>query len=361
MRMAMAAVTSLPSEIAPNPRVGCVIVKDATVIGTGSTRPPGGNHAEIEAIRDARAKGHDVRGATVYVTLEPCSHYGRTPPCVDALMDAGVSEVIAAMKDPNPRVSGNGFARLEAAGIRVVSGVLENEAREMNPGFLSRIGRGRPWLRVKIAASLDGKTALANGQSQWITSEAAREDGHRWRARADAILTGIGTVLEDDPQLTVRFVTVARQPQRVIVDSHLRISPDAKVLAGGGSWIFCTQAAPEKAERLRRAGAEIIVMPEKNGRVDLAAMLAELARREINEVHVEAGAVLNGALTEAGCVDELLVYLAPSLIGEGRGMSRLPALSSLEDRVRLDFREMTPIGPDLRILARTGTGLMNGE
>lgn len=352
MRHAMEAVSQSPSHVAPNPRVGCVIVRDGRIIGQGSTCPPGGNHAEIEALDDAARKGHGVKGATVYVTLEPCSHHGRTAPCADALIRAGVSRVVAAMTDPDPRVSGEGFARLMAAGIDVISGVLENEAREMNLGFLSRTERGRPWVRLKAAASLDGRTALPDGQSQWITSPAARDDGHRWRARADAILTGIGTVESDDPQLTVRAVEVSSQPQRIVVDSRLRISPDANVLAGGGTWIFCAQPDPKKEALLKEKGADIIVMPGKNSRVDLPAMMAELARREINKVHVEAGAILNGALVQAGCVDEWLVYMAPSLIGEGRSICSLPALASLGDQVRMQFRDVARVGEDIRVIAR---------
>jgi len=353
MRSAIEAAGDSPPHVAPNPRVGCVIVRDGRIIGRGSTRPPGGNHAEIEALEDAVKKGHDVKGATVYVTLEPCSHHGRTAPCVDALIRAGVARVVAAMTDPDSRVSGNGFARLRATGIDVLSGVLENEAREMNPGFLSRIERGRPWVRLKIAASLDGKTALTDGQSQWITSVAARDDGHVFRARADAILTGIGTVLADDPQLTVRAIEVAAQPRRIIVDSCLRISPDASVLAGDGALICCAQPDREKAALLKEKGAEIVTLPGKDGRVDLAGMMTELAVREINEIHVEAGAILNGALIRAGYVDELLLYMAPSFIGEGRGMCSLPALASLEDQVRMCVREVTLVGPDLRVIARS--------
>lgn len=348
----MERITVSPSHVAPNPRVGCVIVRDGRIIGQGSTCPPGGNHAEIEALEDAARKGHDVRGATVYVTLEPCSHHGRTAPCADALIRAGVSRVVAAMSDPDPRVSGEGFARLMAAGIDVISGVLESEAREMNPGFLSRAERGRPWVRMKVAASLDGKTALADGQSQWITSAAARDDGHIWRARADAILTGIGTVESDNPLLTVRAVEATSQPQRIIVDSRLRISPEANALADGGAWIFCAQPDPKKARLLKERGAEIIILPGKGGAVDLLAMMVELAKREINEVHVEAGAILNGALIQAKCVDELLLYMAPALIGEGQNMCSLPVLRSLEDQVRMQFREVVMVGPDLRVLAR---------
>lgn len=354
MRYAIGMLNESPFHVAPNPSVGCVIVRDGRIIGQGSTRPPGGNHAEIEALEDATRKGHDVSGATVYVTLEPCSHHGRTAPCADALIRAGVSRVVAAMTDPDPRVSGEGFARLMAAGIDVISGVLENEAREMNLGFLSRVERGRPWVRLKAAASLDGRTALPDGKSQWITSSAARDDGHGWRARADAILTGIGTVTSDNPQLTVRAVDVPYQPRRIVVDSGLRLSPDANVLAGGGTWIFCAQPDPEKMALLKEKGADIIPMPGKDGRVDLPAMMAELASREINKVHVEAGAILNGALVQAGCADELLVYLAPSLIGEGRGICNLPALASLDDQVRMRFRDVAMVGPDLRVIARLG-------
>ncbi len=352
MRFAIDAVKENPSFVSPNPRVGCVIVKDDRIIGQGSTRPPGGNHAEIEALEDAARKGMDVKGATVYVTLEPCSHHGRTAPCADALIKAGVSSVVAAMTDPDPRVSGEGFSRLIAAGIDVVSGVLEEEARELNLGFLSRIERKRPWVRMKIAASLDGKTALKNGQSQWITSEDARKDGHFWRARSDAILTGIGTVLQDNPQLTVRAVDVATQPRRIVLDSHLHISPHAKVLMGEKTWIFCAYPDREKILQLEEKGAEVMVVSSDNGKVNLNDVMKELAGREINEVHVEAGATLNGALIKAKCVDEILLYLAPSLIGEGLDMCAFPALTSLDDQVRLQFRDIGQTGPDLRILAR---------
>lgn len=336
---------------APNPRIGSVIVKDGVVIGEGCTQAPGNNHAEIQALEDARSKGHDVRGATVYATLEPCSHFGRTPPCADALVNAGISKVVASIIDPDPRVAGNGYERLRAAGIEVVDGVMADEAREMNLGFLSRVERGRPWVRVKVAASLDGRTALPNGQSQWITSPEARDDGHAWRARACAVLTGIGTVRADDPQLTVRAIDVPRQPRRIVVDSSLSISPQAKILAGG-AWVFSAAPDAAKKEDLQKKGVEVNVMPGADGRVDLAAMMSELARREINEVHVEAGAVLNGALLRAGLVDELLLYMAASLLGEGRGMAELPALGRLEDKFVLRFQEIAQVGPDLRILAR---------
>ena len=336
----------------PNPAVGCVIVKDGHVIGEGWTQPAGGNHAEIEALNDARAKGHDVRGATVYVTLEPCSHFGRTPPCCDALIAAGVGRVVAAVQDPNPLVAGQGLARLQAAGIEVVCDVLAAEAREVNIGFFSRMQRGKPWVRMKVAASLDGRTALANGQSQWITSEAARADGHRWRARAGAILSGIGTVRQDDPQLTVRAVETTRQPRRIVLDSRLAIHAQARVLAGGGTWVVTARRDPEQEAMLREAGAEVIFLPNPQGKVDLPQLMQELGRRQINELHVEAGAKLNGSLIREGCVDELLLYLAPQLLGPGFDMFELPAIERLADRIALKFHEVRQVGDDLRILAR---------
>lgn len=339
----------------PNPRVGCVVVKDGHVIGEGHTQPAGMAHAEVEALADAARRGVDVKGATVYVTLEPCAHYGRTPPCADALIKAGVHRVVVATGDPNPLVAGQGLARLQAAGVAVECGVLEAQARELNIGFFSRIERGRPWVRMKLAASLDGGTALLNGMSQWITSAAARNDGHAWRAQACAILTGIGTVQQDDPQLTVRAFAAPRQPRRVVVDSALQISPHAKVLQGGGTWIFAAQANSARQEQLVAAGAEIILLPDTcdgSGKLDLPGLMRELGRREINEVHVEAGFKLNGSLLKAGCVDELLVYLAPSLLGEAQGMLRLPALTDLAQRQQLVFHDVQRIGPDLRIRAR---------
>jgi diaminohydroxyphosphoribosylaminopyrimidine deaminase/5-amino-6-(5-phosphoribosylamino)uracil reductase len=337
---------------APNPRVGCVIVKDGAVIGGGHTQPVGGNHAEVQALLDARSKGYDVRGSTVFVTLEPCSHHGNTPPCADALIQAGVRKVVAAIEDPYPLVAGQGFARLRAAGIEVECGIMAEEARELNLGFLSRVERGRPWVRMKVAASLDGKTALHNGQSQWITSPAARDDGHHWRARACAVLTGLGTVQEDDPQLTVRSMYTPRQPRRIVVDSKLAIKPKARVLTGGGTWLFAAQSDAERAAVLRDGGNEVILMPEAGGQVDLVAMMHELGRRMINELHVEAGSVLNGALLQAGLVDELLLYIAPSILGDGREMFALPGLEKLADKHALRFHEVAQIGDDVRILAR---------
>ncbi|HZX27973.1 MAG TPA: bifunctional diaminohydroxyphosphoribosylaminopyrimidine deaminase/5-amino-6-(5-phosphoribosylamino)uracil reductase RibD [Telluria sp.] len=336
----------------PNPRVGCVIVRDGDVVGAGHTQPPGQAHAEIMALRDAQQRGHDVRGATAFVSLEPCSHFGRTPPCSDALVRAGLGRVVAAMGDPNPLVGGRGMAQLEAAGIQVASGVLADEAYEMNIGFFHRMRHGRPWVRLKVAASLDGATALENGKSQWITGPEARADGHAWRARACAILTGIGTVKADDPQLNVRALETPRQPRRIVVDSKLEIALDAKVLSGGGAWIVAAQPNPDKEAALRAAGHDVILLPNVQGKVDLPALMRELGRREINELHVEAGFKLNGSLVREGCVDELLVYLAPSLIGQGQGMFALGPLDDLSHKQTLRFHEITPIGEDVRILAR---------
>lgn len=336
----------------PNPSVGCVLFKHGKLIGRGHTQPPGGNHAEIEAMHDGLKNGHDLRGATAYVTLEPCSHFGRTGPCADALIKAGIARVVAAVQDPNPLVAGQGLERLRAAGVQVECGVMENEAREMNIGFFSRMQRGKPWVRMKLAASLDGKTALYNGQSQWITSQEARDDGHAWRARACAILTGIGTVKEDDPQLTVRAIETPRQPRRIVVDSRLEIDPGARVLEGGGTWIAAAVRNPEKEQVLREQGAEIIFLPNPNQKVDLQALMHELGKRQINELHVEAGAKLNASLLREGCVDELLLYLAPSLLGDAVGLFDLPALDSLDQKYQLHFHEIKQIGQDLRILAR---------
>ncbi|GGI54364.1 bifunctional diaminohydroxyphosphoribosylaminopyrimidine deaminase/5-amino-6-(5-phosphoribosylamino)uracil reductase RibD [Oxalicibacterium solurbis] len=352
MRLALELAARGMFTTTPNPRVGCVIVKDDRLIGAGYTQPAGQAHAEVQAMNDAVAKGFDVAGATAYVTLEPCSHFGRTPPCADALIRSRVARVVVAIADPNPLVAGQGIAKLEAAGIQVTRGVLEDEAREMNIGFFSRMQRSRPWVRMKTAASLDGMTALHNGESQWITGDEARADGHRWRARACAVLTGIGTVIEDDPQLTVRAIDTPRQPRRIVIDSRLQISPHARVLEGGGTWIVAAQSQPEKEEMLHDAGHEVILLPNADGKVELPALMQELGKRQINEVHVEAGFKLNGSLIREGCVDELLVYLAPSLLGDAQRMFNLPALESLEQKKSLAFHDVKQIGADLRILAR---------
>ena len=334
----------------PNPRVGCVIVRDGRTLGTGWHEKAGGPHAEVVALR---AAGSEARGATAYVSLEPCSHRGRTPPCVDALIEAGIARVVAAMQDPNPRVAGSGFAKLRAAGIQVESGLMPDEARELNIGFVSRMNRGRPWVRMKIAASLDGRTALANGRSQWITGPGARRDGHAWRARACAVLTGIGTVRDDDPQLNVREVETSRQPLKVVVDSRLELPLSAKLLGSGKVLVAAAVANKDGIAALQDKGAEVVVLPNARGKVDLPELMRELARRELNEVHVEAGVKLNGSLLAEGLVDELLVYLAPGILGDGaRGMFSLPALSDLAQRRLLQFAGVQTIDGDLRILAR---------
>ncbi|WP_338862242.1 bifunctional diaminohydroxyphosphoribosylaminopyrimidine deaminase/5-amino-6-(5-phosphoribosylamino)uracil reductase RibD [Mycetohabitans rhizoxinica] len=339
----------------PNPRVGCVLVKDGEVIGEGFTQPAGQDHAEICALKDARLRGHTPAGATAYVTLEPCSHFGRTPPCANTLVEAGIARVIAAMEDPNPQVSGRGLASLRDAGVDVRCGLLAHEAQELNVGFVSRMTRGVPWVRLKIAATLDGRTALPNGQSQWITSSAARTDGHAWRARACATLTGIGTVREDDPQMTVRAVSTPRQPLRVLVDSRLDVPLDARILAGAPPLVICARddaAFAARAHALRAAGAEVIALPNQSGKVDLPAALRLLAARGINELHVEAGYKLNGSLLREGCVDELLLYIAPALLGNATGMFNLEPPPTLDQRVRLQYHSIERIGEDLRVLAR---------
>lgn len=352
MRAALAQAARALFTTTPNPRVGCVIVRGGEVIAEGHTQPAGFAHAEAHALRHAAEAGIDVRGATAYVTLEPCSHHGRTPPCADALVAAGIARVVAAIEDPNPLVAGQGLSRLRAAGMAVEVGVLADEAREMNIGFLHRMRHGRPWVRMKIAASLDGGTALPDGQSQWITSAAARDDGHAWRAQACAILTGIGTVQQDDPQMNVRAVDTPRQPRRIVVDSRLEIAPGAKVLAGGGTWIVAAVDDAARAARLRDDGHELIVLPSDSGKVDLAALMQELGRRQINELHVEAGFKLNGSLLRAGVVDELLMYVAPCLLGPAQGIARLPLLESLDERLSMRFHDVTRVGPDLRIRTR---------
>jgi diaminohydroxyphosphoribosylaminopyrimidine deaminase/5-amino-6-(5-phosphoribosylamino)uracil reductase len=342
----------------PNPRVGCVLVRDGVAIGEGATQARGGPHAEVEALSDARSRGFDPRGATAYVTLEPCNHFGRTPPCVDALLAAGVARLVAAMEDPNPLVGGEGLRRLRAAGVDVEVGLFADEARALNVGFVSRMTRGRPWVRMKLAASLDAQTALADGTSQWITGPEARRDGHAFRARASALLTGFGTVGQDDPRLDVRDVETPRQPWRVIVDSHFRTPPSARIVAGvaEGKRLLVVGAVADDSDGRRRAleaaGCETIVLPNARGKVDLPGLLAELARREVNELHVEAGNRLNGSLIREGCVDELLVYLAPSLLGPGMPMLDLPAIASLSERRVLRYDDFARVGDDLRIRAR---------
>jgi diaminohydroxyphosphoribosylaminopyrimidine deaminase / 5-amino-6-(5-phosphoribosylamino)uracil reductase len=340
----------------PNPRVGCVITTpDGRVLGQGFTQQAGGPHAEVMALRDAAARGNDVRKAIAYVTLEPCSHQGRTGPCCDALIDAGIGKVVASIADPNPLVSGQGFGRLRAAGVEVVVGPGAQGSRELNIGFFSRMVRGTPWVRMKTAASLDGTTALANGQSQWITSPEARADGHAWRARACAVLTGIGTVLDDDPRLDVRDVATPRQPHLVIVDSQLQTPLQARLFSIPGRTCLIYTASDDAAKQaaLEGQGATVIRLPNAQGKVDLGAMLQDLGRkRAVNELHVEAGHKLNGSFLREGLVDELLLYLAPRLLGPGLGMAQTTPLQVLADGTALDYVSVDRIGPDLRIVAR---------
>ncbi len=358
MREALRLATLAIGGCEPNPRVGCVIVAaDGRVIGRGHTQQSGSAHAEVMALRDAAVHGASVRGATVHVTLEPCSHHGRTPPCSEALIAAGVGRVVMAIEDPNPLVSGAGAAQLRAAGIAVEVGPRADEARELNIGFFSRMQRGRPWVRLKAAVSLDGRTALPNGASQWITGAQARTDGHAFRRRAGAILTGVGTVLDDDPRLDVRHVQTTSQPLRVIVDSRLDMPLTARVLqAPGRALVYAAAPADERRRALERQGVEVALLPSASGKVDLPAMLADLAaNRDINELHVEAGHKLNGSFVREGLVDEFLVYVAPKLIGTGRELALFGPLARLDDAVRLRFTSVTPIGDDLRILARPAT------
>jgi len=339
----------------PNPRVGCVLVDGEKIVGRGWHRYAGEPHAEVHALQEA---GAAARGATAYVTLEPCSHHGRTPPCADALIQAGVARVVVAVQDPNPEVEGAGIERLRAAGIVVDCGLMEAAAHELNVGFFARMTRGTPWLRSKIAMSLDGRTALGNGRSQWITGSAARRDVQHWRARSCAVLTGINTVLADDAQLNVREIETPRQPMRVVLDSQLRMPLDARVLYGGGNTLIYTVTEDaEKRGVLQDLGAEVVVLPDAAGRVDLAAMLRGLAKRSCNEILAEAGSTLNGTLLRAGLVDELLLYMAPQLLGDAaRGVAQLGELTSLEQRVNLKWQDVRQIGNDLRIMLKVEKG-----
>ncbi len=333
----------------PNPRVGCVIVKNNKVVGEGWHEKAGAAHAEPTALQHARSK---AAGSTVYVTLEPCAHHGRTPPCVDALLKAKPARVVAAMQDPNPKTAGRGFDQLRAAGIQVDVGLMEMEARELNIGFISRMTRGTPWVRMKVAASLDGRTALANGQSQWITGVEARRDGHAWRARAWSVLTGVGTVKDDNPQLTVRDVMTTRQPLRVVVDSRMQTPLTANVI-GPGTLIAAAGADVPRSVALRAKGAEVVVLPNHDGKVELPALLQELARRGCNEIHVEAGYKLNGSLLAEGLVDELLIYMAPCVLGDtAKGMFHLPPLASLGERLNMKITDIRQLGDDMRVRAR---------
>ena len=355
----------------PNPAVGCILVSaTGNIIGQGHTQAVGGAHAEVMALREAATNGESTTGATAYVTLEPCSHFGRTPPCCNALIEAKVANVVIALLDPNPLVAGKGVERLLQAGIEVEVLALEHPqakaAKELMIGFISRMVRKKPWVRMKIAASLDGCTALDNGQSQWITSSAARDDGHVWRARAGAILTGIGTVLADDPRLDVRAIPTQRQPHVVIVDSSLQTPITAQLFAinniaieayntpARAIFIYTNSTDSVRKKALETAGATVVVLPNSDGskRVDLAAVMHDLAKREINELHVEAGAALNGALIEVGLVDEFLIYLAPKLLGTGRCMADFSPLKELSDAMVLEFVSVDKVGEDMRLVAR---------
>lgn len=337
----------------PNPRVGCVIGSaEGAVFGRGQTQQAGGPHAEVMALRDAAAAGQSVRGATAWVTLEPCAHHGRTPPCCDALIAAGLQRVVVALTDPFPQVAGEGIQRLRAAGIQVdfAPADIAERAWALNIGFFSRVLRGRPWVRVKVASSLDGRTALDNGSSQWITGPDARADGHAWRRRAGAVLTGIGTILADDPRLDVRLVPTVLQPVRVVVDSKLRTPPAARLLDTPGTvWIATVDGGLPGASALRARGAEVLELPGPEAQVDLPALLALLARRGINEVHVEAGQGLTGSLLRAGWADELLAYVAPVLLGSGRGWVAWPGFEHVDEGLRLQLQDVQRLGPDLRL------------
>ena len=354
MRMALDAAARSLNLTAPNPRVGCVLVSaQGQVIGTGHTQMVGGAHAEIVALRDAKERGHSAIGSTAYVTLEPCSHHGRTGPCCDALVNAGVKSVVASIADPNPLVAGRGFEKLRLAGIDVTVGSGAIQAKELNIGFFSRMVRKTPWVRMKIAASMDGRTALNNGVSQWITSDVARADGHAWRARSCAILTGIGTVIADNPRLDVRQVETLRQPHVVVVDSNLDTPLNAHLfIAGRACYIYSAVENDVKKRALEACGATVIHLPNANGKVNLSAMLLDLAKREINELHVEGGQRLNGSLMREGLVDELLLYMAPKLMGQGQGMVNIGPFTEISDAVQLEIVSTARMGPDIRIVAR---------
>ena len=341
----------------PNPRVGCVLVKDGRLVAEGWHSKAGEPHAERIALANA---GQDARGATAYVTLEPCCHHGRTPPCSDALIEAGVARVVVAMQDPNPLVAGQGVAQLREAGIEVIEGVLEAGAAELNPGFIKRMSEGMPYVRCKLAMSLDGRTAMADGESKWITSDASRRDVQRLRARSSAIVTGIGTVLADDPSMTVRLPVEAlegvereqdiRQPLRVVLDTHLALSPDAAILAQAGeTLVFTTSDDEALAEALMATGATLLRQDHCDA-IDLAAVLAQLAGTGMNEVLIEAGATLAGAALSAGVVDELVIYMAPHLMGDAaRGLLHLPGIGTMAQRIPLTLSDLRLIGPDIRL------------
>lgn len=352
MQQALALAKSVLFLTDPNPRVGCVIVKDDQVIGQGATQKAGGPHAEIMAIQDALSQQYILEGSTFYVTLEPCSHYGRTPPCVDALLQHKPARVVVACLDPNPLVSGKGIEKLRQAGIQVDCPFLLEQSVALNPGFMSRMGYGRVWTWSKLAVSVDGKLALNNGASQWITSESAREDGQAWRARSSVVVTGIGTILQDNPLLNVRAFATERQPVRAVIDGHLQMPLDARLLNGDPVLIFTHTENPDKEYALSQKGASVITLPKKGHHLDLKEVWQVLTERGFNEVHVESGPKLNGALLEAGLLDELLIYMAPKVIGPGQDMFASAALSSLEDIYTFEWVEQTLIGTDVRVRLR---------
>lgn len=356
LRRALELAQSAIGRSDPNPRVGCVLADaQGRLVGEGATQRAGEAHAEVMALQAAQASGASLVGGTAWVSLEPCAHHGRTPPCCDALIAAQVARVVVSAIDPNPLVSGAGVQRLRAAGIHVdmADGAIADAARELNIGFFSRMRRQRPWVRLKVAVSLDGRTALADGNSQWITGDAARADGHAWRRRASAVLTGSGTVLADNPRLDVRLAPTLVQPLRVVIDSQLRVPAASNIFDPPGSTlVYCARASASTADTLRQRGVELIECASADGGVDLPAALSDLARRGVNELHVEAGERLNAALIAADLVDEFLLYIAPRLLGPGRSIAALPALARLSDAPSLRFVDTTACGDDLRVIAR---------
>jgi diaminohydroxyphosphoribosylaminopyrimidine deaminase/5-amino-6-(5-phosphoribosylamino)uracil reductase len=353
MQQALRLAEAATRRAAPNPGVGCVLVRDGRVLGVGATLKTGGDHAEIQALKDCIARGESPAGATAYVTLEPCSHHGRTPPCAEALIRHGLARVVAAMSDPYHEVAGRGLALLRAAGILTECGLMESAARHVHRGFLSRVGRGLPWVTLKAASSLDGKTALNNGKSQWITGAEARSDVQRMRAFHDAILTGSGTVRTDNPRLTVRDIPAAPQPLRVVLDSRLETDPASQIYLGGNTLLATCVSDAERQAPYLAGGANVLTVAARAGRADLVALLGELARRGVNHLMVEAGAGLNGALLQAGLVDEIVLYLAPSFIGhDARGLFAWPPLQDLAQQCRLTIDDVRMVGRDLRLCLR---------
>ena len=350
MARALALAANGRNTATPNPNVGCVIARGGRIIGEGWHARAGGPHAEAAALA---ACSESAEGATAYVTLEPCNHHGRTPPCTEALVGARLARVVAAIEDPDPRNRGEGLRQLAAAGIRTETGLMAAEAREAHRGFLARVSRGRPWMRLKVASTFDGRTALANGKSQWITGEAARRDVHRLRAASCAVLTGIGTVQRDNPRLTVRDAGCTRQPLKAVIDSRLDLAPGAALFEGGNLLVITVSEDAAKRHALEALGARIVVVAKQGAKTDLAAAALALGAEGLNDVLVETGAKLNGSLLRAGVIDELIAYIAPSLFGDtGMGLFALPELASVEDRMRLTFHEVRQVGDDLRITAR---------